>query len=88
MSTSSLSFSLLGWNVRGLNNADKRALVRESVMSSGVSVVCFQESKLEVVDSAVVFDSCGLDWMNWFPSRKLHSLRVEVYMRIMSLSRV
>jgi exonuclease III len=62
MSTSSLSFSLLGWNVRGLNNADKRALVRESVMSSGVSVVCFQESKLEVVDSAVVFDSCGLDF--------------------------
>lgn len=59
MSTSSNCFSLLCWNVRGLNDADKRALVRESVVSSGVSVVCFQESKLEEVDASIVVETCG-----------------------------
>lgn len=59
---SSLSFSLLGWNVRGLNNLDKLALVREAVLSSGVLVVCFQESKLSVVDASIIVDLCGSDF--------------------------
>lgn len=56
---SSLSFCLVGWNVRGLNNPDKRTLVREAVVSCGASIVCFQESKLEVVDAAIIYELCG-----------------------------
>lgn len=52
-------FSVLVWNVRGLNNAAKRALVQESVVSSNASVVCFQESKLEVVNAVLIFELCG-----------------------------
>lgn len=51
---SGVSFNLLVWNVRGLNNIVKCSLVKESVVSSNASVVCFQESKLEVVDRVTV----------------------------------
>lgn len=59
---SGVSFNLLVWNVRGLNNAVKCSLVKESVVSSNALVVCFQESKLEVVDRVTVFELCGPDF--------------------------
>jgi exonuclease III len=57
-----LGFSFLVWNVRGLNNPAKRALVKESVISSSSSVVCFQESKLSAVNQSLIYELCGLDF--------------------------
>lgn len=54
--------SVLVWNVRGLNNPAKRRAVKESVVNSHASVVCLQESKLEVVDLLVIHELCGLDF--------------------------
>lgn len=56
------NFSVLVLNVRGLYNAAKRGVVRESVLNSRVSVVCFQESKLSSVDSFVIRELCGSDF--------------------------
>jgi hypothetical protein len=41
---------LLCWNIRGLNDPAKRHLVREFVASLCVSIVCFEENKVDVID--------------------------------------
>jgi exonuclease III len=53
------SCSVLCWNVRGLNQVAKRAVVAEVVKSSGASFFCCQESKLAVLDQQLVAQTCG-----------------------------
>jgi exonuclease III len=43
------SFNLLGWNVRGLNDQDRRDTVHETIAASSCQIVCLQETKLAVV---------------------------------------
>jgi exonuclease III len=38
--------NVLCWNVRGLNDAAKRASVRNMIFSSGATIVCLQETKI------------------------------------------
>jgi hypothetical protein len=45
-------FSLLVWNVRGLNLLARCDSIYQVVLLSGVSVVCFLETKLQVVSRA------------------------------------
>ncbi|PNT64296.1 hypothetical protein BRADI_4g27245v3 [Brachypodium distachyon] len=47
------------WKVRGLNSLAKRAAVLQVVLGCAPSIVCFQETKLEVVDQIVVIDCLG-----------------------------
>jgi exonuclease III len=42
--------SILNWNVRGLNDAAHRELVREAIVCARPAIVCLQETKLNVVD--------------------------------------
>jgi exonuclease III len=37
---------ILIWNVRGLNASTRQDVVRAEVVSSGVDVVCLQETKM------------------------------------------
>lgn len=46
-------FSLLSWNVRGLNCPDRRATVHETIASTSCHLVCLQETKLDDVDQFV-----------------------------------
>ena len=50
---------LVVWNVRGLNNPAKRNSIRLFMQSCDASLVCFQESKLEVVDALAVNQALG-----------------------------
>ncbi|KAF7079100.1 hypothetical protein CFC21_083396 [Triticum aestivum] len=54
-----MSFSMLSWNVRGLNNPARRSSVRLFLQTYDVSLVCLQESKLELVDVVVVNQTLG-----------------------------
>lgn len=49
-----LSPSVTCWNVRGLNNPVKRKAVKEFLGSIKPSLVCLQETKLEVVDDFLI----------------------------------
>ena len=51
--------NFLVWNVRGLNNPARRAVVRSVIFNNNVSVLCLQESKLEFVDLGIVQQFCG-----------------------------
>ncbi|CAN6206900.1 unnamed protein product [Urochloa humidicola] len=52
MNTSTVPFSLLSWNVRGLGDSDKCKLVRDTLASAVLDVACLQESKLPVTNPA------------------------------------
>lgn len=57
-----MSFPLVVWNVRGLNNPPRPSSIRMFMHLCDVSLVCFQESKLNVVDAAVVNQALGPDF--------------------------
>ena len=38
--------TILVWNVRGLNNRDRRNSVRDVVISSNADIICLQETKV------------------------------------------
>jgi exonuclease III len=50
---------ILDCNVRGLNDLAKRHAVREYVASLRVNLVCFQETKLDVIDEYIVLQCLG-----------------------------
>jgi exonuclease III len=54
-----LGLELLCWNVRGLNDPAKRSAVREFVAALRVSIVCFQETKLDVIDDFIISQCLG-----------------------------
>jgi exonuclease III len=53
------SFEILYWNVRGLNDPTKRDAVREFVASLRVSVICLQDTRLDVIDNFLIKQCLG-----------------------------
>lgn len=60
-----MSIKILSWNVRGLNNRDRRRLLKEMVRKSKAEVVLVQESKLELVDCWVIYDLNSFSRTGW-----------------------
>jgi exonuclease III len=50
---------LLSWNVRGLNDHARRAVVRNLVFTARCSILCVQESKLGALTGNDVTDIVG-----------------------------
>jgi exonuclease III len=46
--------NIMIWNVRGMNAHARRNSVREFVMQERVSILCLQETKMDVVTPTVV----------------------------------
>ena len=44
----------ISWNVKGLNDRDKRLRVRNLVQRWGLDVICLQETKMELITRAVI----------------------------------
>jgi len=59
-------FSLLVWNVRGLNSPARCDAIYQLVLLSGASMVCFQETKLQVVSRDVVDRCLGREFDQFF----------------------
>lgn len=53
------SFSLLNWNVRGLNNRARRWAVQSLVTQARCSLLCLQETKKENIDAAMLAEITG-----------------------------
>jgi exonuclease III len=65
---------VLSWNPRGLNESAKRDAVRELVDSLSVNLVCFQETKMVVMDCFVVNQCLGpsFDGFDYLPALGTH----------------
>jgi exonuclease III len=53
--------SILCWNVRDLNDGAKRASVRNLILSSGATLVCLQETKIDNWNQQLVIEMVGQD---------------------------
>lgn len=51
--------NILCWNVRGLNSASRRASTRNTVLSSGATSVCLQETKISLWTPSLVGETLG-----------------------------
>ena len=49
-----MNVKIISWNVRGLNEQDKRLRVRNLIRRWGLDVVCFQETKMGLINRAVI----------------------------------
>ncbi|KAK1262730.1 hypothetical protein QJS04_geneDACA000980 [Acorus gramineus] len=52
--TSSLMFSCLIWNIRGLHDPAKRRALRDMVATHKIQICCIQETKMELVDRPTI----------------------------------
>ena len=60
-----MSLQLLSWNVRGLNNPQKREVCKNLPKEWKCDVVCYQETKLSSLNSSVVLSLWGSPFLDW-----------------------
>ena len=53
-----LDWKVVDWNVRGLNDKDKRLLVYNKIDESQCAVICLQETKCESFDHSFIRSFC------------------------------
>jgi exonuclease III len=53
---------LVIWNVRGLNARARRLAIRSLLATTDASIVCFQETKMELIVSSIVLETLGSDF--------------------------
>ena len=60
-----MTLKIMSWNVRGVNNQDKRKVLKAFIRSKKVDIVCLQETKVQNMCVGLVH-SLGvgrfLDW--------------------------
>ena len=56
---------LQSWNVRGLNDRDKRHQVRYLLKLWGADVICLQETKLDLITRGIVQSLWGIHHVDW-----------------------
>ncbi|WVZ96688.1 hypothetical protein U9M48_042292 [Paspalum notatum var. saurae] len=55
---------ILNWNVRGLNEGARQDCVQEVVSHTGSTIVCLQETKLQVINTRVAARTLGAKFLN------------------------
>ncbi|XP_041012226.1 exodeoxyribonuclease-like [Juglans microcarpa x Juglans regia] len=56
---------ILSWNVRGLNDRNKRLCIKSLLRSWKIDVVCIQETKLRTVDRRLIRNLWGCLYVGW-----------------------
>jgi exonuclease III len=49
-----MKLKILSWNVRGINEMDKRLCIKGLIRDLNVDLVCLMETKIEVITRTVV----------------------------------
>ena len=60
-----MTLRLLSWNVRGLNNPQKREVCKNLLKEWMYDIVCFQETKVSSIDVAFVRSLRGSPFIDW-----------------------
>ncbi|KAL4632810.1 hypothetical protein ACB092_04G077700 [Castanea dentata] len=68
-----MNLKILSWNVRGLNNPQKRDTVKNLLKEWKCDVVCFQETKLDSINSAVVKSLWSTPFVDWVALDAIHT---------------
>jgi exonuclease III len=75
-------FTVLSWNVRGLNSPARREAVRGMVQAAQPMIVCQQETKLQQITSQTKSETLGplLDGFQYLPACLRHYGRHPTWM--------
>ena len=49
-----MKIRILSWNVRGVNDSDKRKIIKSIIKSNKVDVMCLQETKIKEMSMELV----------------------------------
>jgi exonuclease III len=60
-----MKLNILSWNVRGINELDKRLRIKGLIREWKVDLVCLMETKMEVITSEVVRSLWGCHHVDW-----------------------
>lgn len=54
-----MDLKLLSWNVRGMENKEKKVILNQNLMGSIPDILCLQETKIQVMSDRVVKEVWG-----------------------------
>jgi len=60
-----MKLKMISWNVRGLNDAQKRLVVRNLLWEWKYDVICLQETKLVDIDRQMVWGLWCCPYVDW-----------------------
>ena len=60
-----MNLKLLSWNIRGLNEIDKRLQICNLLRSRKADIVCLQETKLEWITRGIVRSIWSCPYVDW-----------------------
>ena len=60
-----MNLRIASWNVRGLNEQDKRLWVRNLILNWKADIVYLQETKLELINRGVICSLWGAQHVDW-----------------------
>ena len=49
-----MKIKILSWNVRGVNDSDKRKVIKNLIRTNRVDMVCLQETKVQEMNNDMV----------------------------------
>ena len=60
-----MKHNIISWNVKGLNERDKRLRISNLLRLWKVDIVCFQETKMETISNSFVQSLWGCPYVDW-----------------------
>jgi exonuclease III len=60
-----MNLKIVSWNVRRLNNREKRLQVKHLIKSWKADVICLQETKMECMTRSLVMSLWGCHYVDW-----------------------
>jgi exonuclease III len=60
-----MKHKIISWNVRGLNERDKRLRISNLLRLWKVDIVCLQETKMESISNSFVQSLWGCPYVDW-----------------------
>ena len=60
-----MNLRIVSWNMRGLNEQDKRLRVRNLIRKWKVDIVCLQETKMELINKGTICSLSGGQHVDW-----------------------
>ena len=60
-----MNLKIISWNVRGLNEKDKRLQIRHLIRIWRVDVICLQETKMELITRGFIKSIWGCQHVDW-----------------------
>ena len=60
-----MKIKILSWNIRGVNNSDKRKVIKNLIRTNKVDLVCLQETKVQEMNNDMVRSLGVSRFRNW-----------------------